>query len=347
MLPKLDGLWPPPAKSSTPLSTAGFRRSREILSVLPATLDLPIGSVILMPESICWEALSPILASSLKTEYYALGPKLNPDLGDIDRLWRQGGRSARAVYVVHYFGFEIDNLREIKEWCRKNGLYLIEDCALSHYDGETNGGAGIDGDLAFFSLWKTMPIPEGALATKKGVVLELPVQRSLGCLEGVLRCSLRGWRRVRRSVPERGVDPDPVLTSMYGMCRVARWIWCRLNAREAGQIRRRNFEFLLEGLNKQNRLKPLRTDLGPRAVPYSLPLIVDDAQAFQDYMRAKGSATELGLNRSRHEKKSLGIGLGALSDRVVAIPCHQGLSDSDLNFLRDSVGLYLTHRSLG
>jgi dTDP-4-amino-4,6-dideoxygalactose transaminase len=58
----------------------------------------------------------------------------------------------RAIILVHLYG-QACNLDEIELICKENGIYLIEDCAQSHfteYNGRRAGTVGIAGSFSFY-----------------------------------------------------------------------------------------------------------------------------------------------------------------------------------------------------
>lgn len=77
--------------------------------------------------------------------------------------------NTKAVIVVHIGGhiaFEID---KISEYCNKNNIYLIEDCAHVHggwWNGKTGGHYGFAGSYSFYAT-KTMPTGDGGMVVSK------------------------------------------------------------------------------------------------------------------------------------------------------------------------------------
>ena len=111
------------------------------------TLNLPKNSKIFLqsftcsvvPNSILWNQLVPQYIDISKTDYN-LNPKLLPR-----------NPTAKALIVQHTFG-QPAKLDEIVEYCKKNKLYLIEDCAHSlgaSYRGKTIGTFGDFAILTF------------------------------------------------------------------------------------------------------------------------------------------------------------------------------------------------------
>ena len=117
-----------------------------------------IGKIILMPSYGCGSELEPVLKAGGKVRFYRVDRKMKVDMED---LKNNIDENVAAIDVTHYNGFP-QAMNEIRNLCIQNGLYLIEDCA--HVLGsvyEDQFRIGSFGDLAIFSMRKTMPIPDG------------------------------------------------------------------------------------------------------------------------------------------------------------------------------------------
>ncbi len=61
----------------------------------------------------------------------------------------------KAIIVVHLFGSPIEEIKEIAEYCKKNGIKLIEDCAQCHGATIHNQKAWSFWDISCFSFYAT------------------------------------------------------------------------------------------------------------------------------------------------------------------------------------------------
>jgi dTDP-4-amino-4,6-dideoxygalactose transaminase len=93
--------------------------------------------------------------------FYKSDENLKPDIEDIkDKILNY---DVKAVIIIHYFGFPQD-VDELISLCRKQGILVIEDCAQAFLSKDPNGDyLGSKGDMAFFSMTKFLPIPDGSL----------------------------------------------------------------------------------------------------------------------------------------------------------------------------------------
>lgn len=78
-------------------------------------------------------------------------------------------KKTKAITVVHYLGKPV-NIEQIANFCKKNKIYLIEDCALSLGAKFKDGFVGSFGDFACFSFYPAKHITTadgGMLVCKK------------------------------------------------------------------------------------------------------------------------------------------------------------------------------------
>ena len=324
-----------------------FSQSREIIGASLNALGLMPGDVVLAPPSLCWEALSPMLALGLKVRCYAVDHQLTIDISSLRKLI---DKRTKAIYIVHYFGFP-QPIKDIKQICADEGLSLIEDCALCYFDGKENGGVGHNGDISFFSLWKFLPIPDGAVALYRGKgeiikPIDLPsplwtgkriLRRLANSLakEGILRTS--GYLRPMLSEVANFVAPnDGVIPKPKKISSISIFIMERCDLSLIARARRRNFFSLLEGIKGIADIEPVWTWLPNEAVPFALPIRVADPVKVQKYLAQDGIETEISINRFFRNHPSIEgdpknfIVVDKLADHVLLIPVHQDLTVEDI-----------------
>lgn len=131
---------------------------------LPA-LNLPPGSTILVPAYHQGVEIETLLVAGYQLRYYRMDERLGIDFADLER---KVDRSVSALHVIHYFGFA-QPLEPIRRFCEAHRLKLIEDCALSLFTRDNDTWVGSVGDLALFSVYKTLPVPHGGFLVTKAV----------------------------------------------------------------------------------------------------------------------------------------------------------------------------------
>ena len=135
-----------------------FKRGRQALMAGIAHLELKPGSTVMIPSNICREVLVPFILNGIRVRYYRLMPDTRIDMDD---LASKIDETVSAVYIYHYLGMPCANIVDAVSLLKTRNIPVIEDCAHG-FLGTLNGQKlGSFGDIAIFSLWKFMPVPDG------------------------------------------------------------------------------------------------------------------------------------------------------------------------------------------
>jgi hypothetical protein len=169
-----------------------FGYARAALLAGLEVLGLGPGDTVLVPSYICDSVLAPFNDSQVKFAFYSVGQDLKADLSSIGQALTTG---ARALLAVNYFGFSQD-YKLLVDFCRRNGLLLIEDNAHGFLSRDAGGLLGRYGDIAICSFRKVLPIPNGAALIVNNTSLPAADTRrlrrsALGEFAGPLRMLLR------------------------------------------------------------------------------------------------------------------------------------------------------------
>lgn len=86
---------------------------------------------------------------------------------DLDEIKKRKTKKTKAIILVHFGGYMPFDVKEIKKFCVKNNIYLIEDCSHSIGSEISNLRSGSIGDVGCFSFFstKTMTTGEGGMIT--------------------------------------------------------------------------------------------------------------------------------------------------------------------------------------
>jgi len=311
-------------------------------------LELQPGDEVLVPAYNCGSMLEPILWHRLNPSLYPLAADLQVDW---ERLDAHVSRRTRVLLLTHFFAFPQD-LLHAKEFCRRHQLLLIEDCAHCFW-GESGGlQVGAAGDLSIASTMKFFPgIDGGVLVSNHS---GFPLSR-LRLRHPSLRFQLKAihnlWEQWRSRPPElvNWVGPAGIETLMddepsktrpldehyfwfdpaSGDLRaswISRWLAIHSDFRAIRQRRRHNYRLLAEQLSGLEGLQVLFPRLPENVTPYVLPVYVDQPQRVFPRLKM------LGVPIWRWEELAIST-CRVSSDyrlKVLQLPCHQGLSDSQL-----------------
>lgn len=133
-------------------------------------LGLPQGSKILLPSltyvsdvlSIIHLGLVPVLLDISLDDYCV----------DINEIERNISNEVRALLVVHYAGNPCD-MNPIVELCKKNNIYLVEDCAHALETRYFGKNVGVYGDASVYSFYpnKNITTAEGGMIVSQDIDL--------------------------------------------------------------------------------------------------------------------------------------------------------------------------------
>lgn len=325
-------------------------------------MGIASGDHVLVPSYICRAAVEPILATGAAIDYYAVKRDCRIDFDDVVSRIRP---TTKALLAVHYFGFpqEIERVRGL---CAEYGLKLIEDCAhvlQGEYAGRPLGSFG---DISVFSWRKFLPVYDGADLVLNGMTKEtnlawadeprlFTIKVAKNVLEGMLGFSLGG--SVRRIMAEVGILrssgadsaalPLTVTTGTdtfdnrlvnWRMSRLSRWIKAHADVRAIVMARRKHYRYLQERLSKIARIKLLHAELPDGVCPWVLPFTVDEMDNVHLELRHMGiPATTWGGVRPPQLPRAEYNEAEFLYDRLIFLPIHQSLTESDLDLMAASV----------
>jgi dTDP-4-amino-4,6-dideoxygalactose transaminase len=150
---------------NAPLALLTYSGTAAFYLILESLKELSTKKTIVIPAFIC-----PLVPLAIKRAGLKIKPcDINPDNFDfdIDKLRKVcvEDNDILAILAVHLGGISLE-LQNLKEIAKKNGIFIIEDCAQSlgaEYQGKKTGSIG---EFSFFSLCrgKGLTIYEGGLA---------------------------------------------------------------------------------------------------------------------------------------------------------------------------------------
>jgi hypothetical protein len=337
---------------------------------LHAALELaqvgPDGGL-LCPALHCLSMLDGAMALGAPVSLYRVHADLSPDLADLAQRLGQLRPRPRAVLASHFFGRPQD-LTALRDWCDREALLLIEDCAhvLVRPDGSVPAGQdprlGKWGDWAVASPAKFYPIAEGGVlwTTRRSlgdVPHPAPAADELRALLRTLRDGLaRPVQVPTDSAAAAGASASPTAmgadrreqrgepshayraawANRAGL-RVCAWTARRADTDRIAQLRRARYLALLRLLQDtapgSRQAWPVWNDWPESATPYMLPLwLARPAEQFHQLKRA-------GVPVSRWDEMADSDCPLATHARLgmIFLPCHQTLSEAQFAWLCGTV----------
>lgn len=136
-----------------------FFSARYALASGVEALGISTDDTVLLPSYNCGVEIDPILRLGIRPVFYKIGKDL---LVDLDDLLNKITSRVKAILVTHFLGFP-QPIDQIKKICVERNLFLIEDCAHAFLSANNEHHLGSYGDIAIFSLLKTLPVPNGGV----------------------------------------------------------------------------------------------------------------------------------------------------------------------------------------
>ena len=315
---------------------------------------------VLVPNYHSGNETSAMRAAGVNIRFYPILRDLQPDMEAIERLC---GPETRALYVIHFMGWP-QPMNRLVEFCRARGLLLIEDCALSFLSEFEGRPLGSFGEYAVYCLYKTLPIPNGAvLVQNRGHLQELDgletldpkrisvLSRSsellldsfrsrfpragamLAGIKAVAGSTLTALSVERERVGNIEFDLDKVDTGMSSLCH---WLLARFNYELIRNRRRANFQWLEHRLREKVNLLPL--SLAEGVCPLFLPILVEDKKAVAAELTRCGIGVVELWNEGDPEANGPDSGDALFLRRhVLELPIHQNVSEAQLDYIAREV----------
>jgi dTDP-4-amino-4,6-dideoxygalactose transaminase len=316
------------------------------------------GGVVLMPAYHHGVEVAAARAAGAALDFYRVRADMTVDLDDLHL--RARARDVRGIYLIHYVGFP-QAVTEVRALCRRQGLFLVEDCALALLSRDPSGRPlGSDGEAAIFCLYKSLPVPHGGLLRglafdprRDPAIDSAPLASTLhhaGSLllshlelrSAALGPALRRFERAaRRRLPGIGFRPAQTGTSVLGPRDLALGasalvphLIARLDLDLIARRRRRNFQRLAEALDG---VAPIvGAPLQPGVCPLFLPLRVRSrghtkAEVRHALERLSVEAVDFWSGGDPACDPDMFPEVAALRREILELPCHQGLDDEAID----------------
>jgi perosamine synthetase len=284
-----------------------FHKARVAIRYACEFLGIGAGDTILAPSYNCGSEIDPLYKSGAEVSLYRIDKAGQIDIGD---LQKRINAKTRLIYVTHYFGFP-HNLTQIKKICKVNGIFLIEDCALSLFSNYPDRKKiGSSGDISVFSFQKTLPVPDGGamvinnplLKSNQHVLSDTPANMIIHELYLLLKRLLLHklsysrplfsfiFHIMKKGRPEHNNlannrFPDIPAYEYYEInlnrrkiSNLTKYMLKHWNSNHIMQKRRSNYQRYLRAFADQRNIKPLFNELPEGVCPLYFPILVNNSK---------------------------------------------------------------------
>ena len=297
-----------------------------------------------LPDFFCAETEQLFKKDKIQIDYYPITEKFEPDWKILKKM---AAESVGDIFVfVHYFGVYHD-INIAKEFCKRNDMLLIEDCAHVLYN---SGKFGVKGDFTVYSPHKILPVCDGGIIRYNekderiqkvvdGIKKQLEEEvRAGNCVSWRVKKALQKIIKVRRSTVFK-VGPhfsdEKAVTENEVRLGISRWSYNTLSGYSYTEIKKIAFTRKMN-LDTMNYIvdwllpeaEPVMTDdvVCPYAALYSIEKIKDKQGAVKKLERAGLLVTfwpTLPGGIKQMKDKSIAADM---SENLLVIPIHQGMT---------------------
>lgn len=315
---------------------------------------------VLVPAYLPDAVVEPIRELELEPRYYAVEPTLAPDFVDLEQRLDD---DTLAVMSVNYFGFPQPGLDELMAIVDDYGCYHIDDNAHAPLSVDRDTLLGTHGDLGITSLWKLLPIPNGAVLyrTDDAVIDRYEPSPLAGVHDAF---DGRDYQYVLKSVARETLDTVPGVRHSFERLlsgrrrsptvptprqRYEAWKtpMSKLSAFVAGDIdpvairrtRRANFRTWVQLLDGREGVDPVFTTLPEGICPQAVPVRTDSPHAFITELErcgVEGVHTWPRLSTAVRGEPEYATAT-RLSHELVTIPVHQHIDTTAIEAVGESL----------
>jgi len=340
-----------------------FYRARNAIYYLFRALRSTTGPLlVLVPDYNSGNEVLAMQQAGATIQYCPVGRDMQLDPAEVERLCRI--HRPDVLYVIHYAGWP-QPMPALVDLCERRHMLLVEDCALALFSEVDGRPLGSFGDWSIFCLYKTLPLPNGAVlvhntttalkplerlrlrqpgaASVIGRSAELFVQRLRGRVEtvgSVLQMMKRGLGRTataldvhRANVGDIGfnlVDVDVAMSAMSARL---------LERLDFDVIRRRrieNFRLMSERLDRH--VARALPDPGEGVCPLFFPILVPDKRAAVEALKPAGvEALEFWNDSVEPGGAEMSEDARFLRAHVLELPIHQDLTSRQVAYMAEQV----------
>jgi perosamine synthetase len=303
------------------------------------------GEEILAPAFNCGSEIESLVRAGLIPRFYEATETLQPDQAELETLV---GPRTRALLLIHYLGFPQD-CRRWRTWCDERGLLLVEDCAhMWHANTVERPHVGSYGDIAIYSLSKTLGLPDGGVLISNTPSRSASPKATLGLGRALKRYAASAALILGRSPPEhrrpfpslRQVEFKPEHPLSFdrprGVSSATTFLLERSDFSDVVSRRRSHYAQLLEAF--ADRVPPPFRALTPEASPLVFPIETANGALVSERLRMSGIAARPwwsflhpSLPAQRFPRAV------AWHRRFIVVPVHQGLRPQDIGRVREAL----------
>lgn len=341
-------------------------QGRYAIYLLCQLLNIGTGDEVILPAFNCGAEVDPFIRAGANVVFYRVDNRATIHFEDIISRVTP---STKIIYITHFFGWP-QEISELAEWCKKRGIFIVEDCAQSLFSKGPDSTIGRIGDAAIYSFVKSLPVPDGgALVFKKKIgngnrkELRPPRHRNTfrNCMplfkkelmlknkfwqhhEFTRQLLAKNWLKNPTEPRRCDIRPEMLKSNFidekkidWSISKLSMGVINLIDPHKIFEKRRRNYQYLHNTLFDIPTLNPLFECLPDSTCPLSFPIFVKDRNRWDNSLSEKGILAlgwpgyYPGFDWDHFPEAC------NLKDNLLTLPVHQDLELSHMEHIVNSV----------
>jgi dTDP-4-amino-4,6-dideoxygalactose transaminase len=337
------------ASTGFPLDVPGrlpfYRARNAIYHVFRELVERNPRLTVLAPDYNSGNEVLAMRAAGARIHYYPIDRRMQLDVDMLRALCDR--HRPDVLYVIHYVGWA-QPVSLLADLSRSRGMFLVEDCALSLLSDLDRQPLGSFGHWSVFCLYKTLPMPNGALLIQNGPRLDGLTRlrlRDAGFASEIARTTelLENGKRAlgrlasamgvaRANVGDIGFNMDEVDLAMSPL---SVRLLDRFDIQDIRERRIENYRRLDTLLDPS--VARVFPDLPEGTCPLFFPIFVGDKHAAARALHRRGVDALEFWNESSESGEEMSDDARFLRAHVLELPIHQDLTPRQVAYMAKHV----------
>ena len=318
---------------------------------------------VLMPAYHCRSLVEPALYLKAEVVLYPLNNKLEPLFCEAEKLISEAKKPIKVMVLPHFFGFP-QCMEDVMSFCQNKNILLIEDCAHAFYGTYKGVPLGKFGMFSIASPRKFLPIdgggvfvdnrldveesdvvliPQGFKAEVKALLRWLlqAVKKNFNKKKYTVRNLTRKFESVQSGKASKEEVDDSGCLQWFDKSKkdfssidVSRYLIKVSPHQWVISKRREYYNTWLTSISGVEGCHPLFNEVSEGVVPYMFPLVLDcRPNLIFDLLKKEGVPMwrweDIAVSDCRVSKE--------YRESLVQLPCHQTLTEDELNWMIETV----------
>lgn len=327
-----------------------FESGRMAISALIKGLNIS-NSLVLLPIFTCESVIQPFLDNGCKVIYYPIDLNLIPDTHEIEKLVEK--YSPKMILFHSYFGFNTNKniTKKFINFLKHHKVIVLEDITQSYFSKYKK----IDANFYVTSLRKFFAIPMGGLLLLNDD-LDIKYKKNINNDNAIDNVAIKAFDLKKKYINGDNVNKNDFMElykeikekishfdEIMPMSTISKQIFNGIDKKNIVNKRRKNYNYLLKKLGKNEKIKLIFNSLPKDVVPLYFPMYIEKRTEFQSFMASHNVFCPVIWPKSTYIN-DISNKEDYIYSNIICIPCDQRYNISDMervcNFIFDFLKKY-------